>query len=148
MEPLHWPDFYPAESAKPESIWEKLPLVGWWFSPSDFKPVIDNINEQLLARPKPDITVWGNDLTRQKMAQYICSTIKTEYGWPNDHFIPNDPVEIVFQFPWDDLELVEFVMRVEEYLKIEIKDEEAETWDGVLAGIVDFLIDKQEQKAT
>lgn len=125
---------------------EKLPFIGWWFSPSDM-PIIDNINDQLSARPKPDVTIWGKDLTRQKLAQYMCSTIKAEYKWLNDHFMPGDPLEILLQLPWDDLKIVEFVMQIEEDLEIEIKDEEVEAWDGTLADIVDFLIDKQERAA-
>ncbi|HVF10411.1 MAG TPA: hypothetical protein VNA16_06400, partial [Abditibacteriaceae bacterium] len=56
-----------------------------------------------------------------------------------------DPFDIAFQVPWDDLQIVEFVMRVEEDLEFEVKDEEAQSWGGVLGDIVDFLVAKQEE---
>ncbi len=103
-----------------------MPLIGWLFSSSDYEPVINSVKEQLLARPKPDPNIWGNNSVRQEMGQYLCATLKEEYEWPNDHFIPEDPFDIAFQIPWDDLQIVEFVMRVEEDLEFEVKDEEAE----------------------
>jgi len=69
MKPLHWPDFYQAEPSELKSTWERLPLIGWLFSSSDYHPVINSVREQLLARPKPDRNVWGNDLARQEMGQ-------------------------------------------------------------------------------
>jgi hypothetical protein len=121
-----------------------LPLIGWLFASYDYGPVIKSVTEQLLARPKPDPNIWGDSLARQQMAQYLCAALKQDYGWPNDHFIPDDPYDIAFQIPWDDLEIAEFVIRVERELKIKMKYEETETWGAVLGEIVDFLIAKQE----
>ena len=145
MEPLHWPDFYQSEADEPQSFWKRLPFIGWLFSSSDYEAVINSVKEQLLARPKPSPGMWGDDLSRVKMARYLCSTVKEEYEWPNDHFIPDDPFEIVFQMPWDDLKIVEFVMRVEEDLDVNVPDEEAEMWGGTLGNIVDYLVAKQKQ---
>ena len=85
----------------------------------------------------------GDNPKRLEMARYLCLLIKEKYDWPNDHFIPNDPFDIVFQIPWDDLDIIEVIMRCEEDLEIEIKDEEAQEWGGALGDIVDFLVAKQ-----
>ena len=146
MNPLRWPDFYQSESNKPKSFWENLPLIGWLFSRSDYEPIINNVKEQLLARPKLDPNVWGENLARQQMAAYVCKIVREEYEWPNDHFIPADLVEIVFQMPWDDLEIVAFMLLVEEDLELEISDKEAEEQSGTLGELVDFLVVKQAAK--
>jgi acyl carrier protein len=147
VEPLRWPEFYQARSEESKTFWQRLPLIGWLFASSDYEAVAKSIKEQLLARPKPDPHLWGDDPQHVQMAQYLCRVIQEEYEWPNDHFVPDDPCEIVFLLPWDDLEIVELVMRIEEELGFEVPDDEAEKWSGVLDDVVSFLVAKQQQAA-
>ena len=131
---------------QPQTILERLLLPGWWFhSSNNYQTTIRGIHKQLLARPKPLPGVWGDDPKRLQTARYLCGVLKEEYDWPNNHFIPDDPFDIIFQIPWDDLQIVEVVMRFEEDLKIKIEDKEAEKFTGTLGDIVAFLVDKQEQ---
>ena len=63
------------------------------------------------------------------------------YPWRSDLFIPNDPFQIVFLMPWDDLEIFEVVMELEEKLNIHISDEDMEkNIPKTLCAFVDFIV--------
>ena len=46
---------------------------------------------------------------------------------------------VVMLMPWDDLDIVEFVMQLEEDFKIELPDDDTEKW-RTLGDIVDSVI--------
>ncbi len=144
MEPLHWPDQLQQHAQKPP-LWHRLPLVGL-YKPPNFSRAIEPVAEQLKTRQPPPPEVWGDDPARVNVAHYLCSAAQKRYQWPNDHFIPEDPFDVVFQIPFDDLEIVEMVLRFEEELKITISDEEAQQWaDKTLGEVVDFLLRKTQK---
>ncbi|RYG75021.1 hypothetical protein EON80_02020 [bacterium] len=140
MAPLHWPESYQPTPREPRSFWERLPLIGEWFEASDYPEVVPTLMGQLAARPKPDPTIWGDDPVRVEMALYLCNVVQQAYGWPNDHFLPEDPFEIVFLEPWDDLEIIECAMQVEEDLGLDLPDETVKEWGGTLGNVVDSLV--------
>jgi hypothetical protein len=135
MQPLQWPDnFTPAAS-----LWDRIPFLSW-FSPRNTRhaEVAEAIRRQLLQRQAPDPAVWGSDPLRRQTARSLCRRIQEQYGYPNDHFLPEDPVEIVFQIPWDDLEIMEVILRIEGDHDIAIADEEWLRW-RTLGDVVDTL---------
>jgi hypothetical protein len=136
--PLQWPnDFQP--SAK--RSWFGLLFAG----KRAHRSVVDCISQQLLARAQPASECWGGDPLRVQVAQVVCKRAKELYAWPNDHFIPGDPVDIVFLMPWDDLDIVEFVMQMEGDFGIDIDDTEANTW-RTLRDVVDTVVVKCQTK--
>jgi acyl carrier protein len=135
MQPLQWPDnFTPAAS-----LWDWIPFLAW-FSPRNarYAEVAEDIRRQLLQRQAPDPAVWGSDPVRLQTARSLCRWAQKQYAYPNDHFLPDDPFEIVFQMPWDDLEVVEFMICMEEAYDIAIADEECRRW-RTLGDVVDSL---------
>ena len=52
------------------------------------------------------MAIWGDD-RHQEIAQFLCSKIKAEIGWPNDRFVPADSSDVVLWICDDDLEIVE-----------------------------------------
>jgi hypothetical protein len=152
MEPLHWPDGYKVEQYVPKEWFEHLPfsLVFFWLSKpvwvykDRFQPVIIEVGKQLITRPEPSQSIWGSTPERVNMAQYVCAVIKDTYAWPNSHFIPEDPLDVVFQMPFGEVDLVECIVRLQEDLSINIQNKEAQQWSGKrLGNIVDFLLAKQ-----
>lgn len=89
------------DNRKPEASFPDWIPVLAWFSPLNLRraPVVEDIHQQPLRRPAPDPTVWGGDPLRLQMAQYLCRRIQEQYAYPNDHFLPQDSVEILFQMP-------------------------------------------------
>ena len=133
MLPLHWPhDFSPAINR----TW----CWGRGFG-REYHRVVAHISGQLEARESPPETVWGTEPTRRSIAPRICHRIQELFEWPNDHFLPDDPIDILFLAPWDDLEIVELIMQTEEDFGIDIPDREAESW-RVLSDVMNTVADK------
>ncbi len=129
MTPLQWPaDF---DLAANQTWWRRYP--------GGSRRVFERVSDRLRNRAWPGGAVWGDEPARASIAWRICRRVKELYGWPNDHFLPGDPVAIVMHMPWDDLDIVEFVMQIEEDFKIMLPDEEAEKW-RTLGDIVDSVI--------
>jgi hypothetical protein len=115
--PLHWP--------VPNTTLRKRT----WFSrlmghPSDYVATKQNISEQLLKRQKSNVDIWGDDPIHGQVGQQICRIAKDVYDWPTDNFIPDDPFDIVFLMPWDDLELVEVSVLLQEPLAVMLTNNE------------------------
>lgn len=138
MTPLEWPDF--VQQPAPAS-WFKRHFTCWNNYWNNLHQATAHLNRQLLARPRPDPLVWGEDPLRIKMGLLVCKRIQTNYAWPNDHFLPEDPFKTITLLPWDDLDIVELVMALEEELDIVIVDAEAMSWDELTLGnVVDRLL--------
>lgn len=67
--------------------------------------MILSIERQLLARPDPS-DLWGRDPRRRELSLAVRTLIKEEFGWPNDHFIPDDPFGIACWAHRDSLDCV------------------------------------------
>jgi len=84
---------------------------------------------------------------RIRMGIVVCKKIQETYEWPNDHFLPEDPFDILMLMPWDDLEIVELVMALEEDLEIDIPNPEVEAWFGAtLSTVVDRLMALEQRR--
>lgn len=135
MEPLHWPESF-SVSHKP---WYKMLFT----ADKQYKPTIDYVKRQLIERDKPDPAWWGNDPVRFKVAKQVCHRIQERYEWPNDHFIPEDPFDVLFLTPWDDLEVNEVILELEDDFRVHLSDAEVADWQGkTLAAVVDSVYSK------
>ena len=63
--------------------------------PTRRKPVLLYLGKQLLARPECR-HCWGDDPHRRELAKLLCETTASLKKWPNSHFIPEDPIALVF----------------------------------------------------
>ncbi len=135
ISPLCWPDFYLVEiSAKPIQKTSVLHAIGNFFSNffANFPPASrleDHLNAVLASRAPHRATIelmWETSPQTKKVAKEMREIILKTYPWRSDLFIPNDPFQIVFLMPWDDLEIIEVVMDLEEKLNIHISDEDME----------------------
>lgn len=152
MTPLQWPAYFRRPlHGKPDAAertsWVAR-LIQQFTEPSDYDRVRQDIGEVLSARPRPDPGVWGTDPARIRTGLTLCRKIQEEYEWPNDHFIPEDPFDIAMLIPWDDLEIVELMLALEESLQFPITNEEANLWVGsTLGSVTDHLLTLQHKHA-
>lgn len=65
------------------------------------QPVVRQIGDQLLARPSIPSASWGTT-ERAEFARFLGNVIADEIGWPNSHFVPDDPLEILMFSPVND----------------------------------------------
>ena len=106
VSPLHWPGGRrPSTADVSRRGLFLIPIVGsvlWHRAYSRLMtPIVDQIASQLRSRP-PMWKLWGMPPDRLVYAKQISHIVANEIGWPNDHFIPEDPFEIVFFAPLDD----------------------------------------------
>lgn len=141
MKPLQWPPlFYQPVQL---SWFQRL------FAPDDrYRQVTEQLKRELKARPRPEPPTWGADPERVRIALLLCKKTQETYDWPNDHFIPEDPFEIIALLPWDDLDVVELAMALEEDLTIDIENFEVETWASITLGeVVDQLLKRKRNQS-
>lgn len=121
-----------ASATKVERLWKRVPVLGWtiagmmWVERT--RPIVKKIEGQLKARPKPDNAIWGDNAAKVALAHSVCKIAAEEMGWPNDHFVPDDPAGVVFWAHEDGLDVESAVLEIEQGLGIRLKDAEVEAW--------------------
>jgi len=133
-----------ASTTRAERIWALIPLLGWAIAGSLWdkrtRPIVVSIETQLKDREGPESSVWGEETTRREVALIVCRVVWKELGWPNDHFIPEDPAAVVFWAHKDGLDVESAVMQLEDELGIRIGEAEVENWFHLsLDDVVQFL---------
>lgn len=100
--PLNWPDIWINQS-----LWGELsvglPLVGL------DKRVLRILHRQLSIRPSEALALWKNDPALMECRDRVSSLLQEYFYWPNNHFIPDDPCEILFWDPSSELRLAEAI---------------------------------------
>ena len=149
MTPLRWPDSFvppPPEPPPPEKrswlrkLWDLFPLRLPTFYPG-YATVVPYIEEQLLARGPSDPSRWGDDPLRVRIGQLACKLIQKEYDWPSDHFLPDDPLDVVFHIPWDFRDWVEVAEELSFELRIDGDDVMSMAIEAATLGdMVDMLV--------
>ena len=61
------------------------------------------IAQQIAARRHSTRAAWGENPRRQAVARAICETIQRVFGWPNAHFLPDDPLDLLMREFWQDV---------------------------------------------
>jgi hypothetical protein len=78
------------------------------------------VYRQLKARPDSVDQAWlaaGLDLG---IAKLLCRKTAGLRAWPNDRFIPDDPIDVVLDDPWGDLDMVDVLLDCEQELGIHV----------------------------
>jgi hypothetical protein len=126
--PLHWPPI-----DKP--LW-----FGMTWLPGTRERLNDVLEQQRL-RPPLDPLRWGANPSNVIIGKRICAIVQEHYDWATDRFIPEDPFEIVFLLPYDDLEFEEFALTIEHEFRVKLSDEELQTLVGKTLGyFVDTVV--------
>ena len=129
--PLAWPGGGPPRLTRSQRLWLLFPVVGWIAAAvargSRRRRDLRRLDQQVLARPfRPQF--WGSDRRRQQLARLVCETIADELGWPAPHFIPTDPLEIVFGRPCIGAEVVALFDGIKERFRYDVRtDKEIRT---------------------
>ena len=86
-------------------IWMVVGLAAMFgltaFHQRNGRDTVGQLAEQLRQRPSFPADAWGSD-HRAAFAAAVGRIIADELGWPNSHFQPDDPLEIVFYCPAGD----------------------------------------------
>ncbi len=108
------------------------------------RPVVEQIERELLRRHPPELSVWGEDIDRALFAQSVCELAMLEMGWPNDHFVPADPAAVVFWNHRDNLDFDATIKDLEFNLGVSLGASDLSKWfDSSLGEVVDDLWEKR-----
>lgn len=113
-EALCWPNSFKRATAF-QQFFRDVPIIGLDARAHAF------ICRQLIGRSPDCSRVWDSDARSAKCLKELLRIISDVYCWPNDLFLPEDPCEIVFWCPRNDLKTAEAMMRISE--KFELHDQ-------------------------
>jgi hypothetical protein len=80
------------------AVWMVLGLAAMFgliaFHQYNGRSTAEQIAEQLKLRPSFPAEAWGSD-DRAAFAAALGRIVADEIGWPNSHFLPDDPLDVV-----------------------------------------------------
>jgi len=145
MKPLVCDALFATERSQAERILMRIPILGWAFGSAleqdRFRPMVREIERQLLARPDTT-SFWGAPSPRQQAGQRLRPIFADEFGWPNDHFLPEDPFGIVFWAHQDGLDDVSAIQKIEKTFNVSLPIPALEgLWrHGTLGDFIELLL--------
>jgi len=108
--PLTEPPFPTAAPSRLERTGWFIPVLGWIASAvlqmRRRTPKAQHVDGQIRARRLPTWDAWGDDPDRRAAAVVVCQEIQKEFGWPNDHYLPDDPLRLLTWTAAPDVELL------------------------------------------
>jgi hypothetical protein len=103
------------------------------------RPLYESYGKTLEFRPMIDSVVWGDEI-RQEIARIVCESSRINIGWPNDRFIPGDPIRIAFWSFHDGLDATEALKQLEEHFTIKFMDDAfAHHWNRTVGDLVELI---------
>lgn len=123
-EPLHLPE----AATRRRSLKDWIDKIRWL----GFSHKKRSLHEQMEARSSLPPEVWGPSQERRQFASEISEIIRDRFYWPNAHFQPEDPFDLVLfvdEGSIDGLDIDETLMQIEEdLLDCELT---SEVWDSL-----------------
>lgn len=149
-EPLSAPEIWNIDTSASaaELRWKRVAFFGWMIADrlwgKRIQPIVEKIEAQLQLRATPDPSIWGDDVERRGLAEWLCAEIAGNFGWSNDCYVPSDPIYVLMWAHEDGLDLESLVLTIEEKLTIELDREQVAAWfhGKTLGDVVDELLAK------
>lgn len=90
--PLSWPFDWNGLSQFQKKVLYGIPFIGPQYRARK------HIESQLQSRPDPCVDVWPTDEDTRSIVATMAPILQKYFNWPNSHFIPEDPFDVIF---WD-----------------------------------------------
>ncbi|MCC6677434.1 MAG: acyl carrier protein [Phycisphaerales bacterium] len=79
------------------------------------------ISQQLRLRSAETRAIWRDAGYDLDIAERVCQAVEAACGWPNHWFVPDDPLDIVVDAPFDALAIVEFLGECEDRVGVKLE---------------------------
>lgn len=128
-----------------------LPPIGWILNQSRWQhwagPVRKQYEATLRERPIIPADIWGN-AEQQAVAATLLTIIDDNFGWPNTHFVPWDPVVVVMWAYEDGLDDTAAISDIEKAFSVAFTDDAwREYYRRTLLDLVDGILQQCEHNA-
>ena len=138
------------KQSKFERVCMCIPIVGWMVAgmieKAKLHPAESAILKQIRDRKAAPRSDWSTPDAKQ-IADRVARICQEQIGWPNSHFVPDDPFEIMIALRTGDLCEVEAIMALEEEFEIDFeKVEDDFLLKATFRDIVDWIKDQKPTK--
>jgi hypothetical protein len=134
IQPLKWPVDW-ANLTTRQRLLLDAPFIG--VLDRAFKGIVVQIQQ----RPQECPEYWSQFSKREKAVEDAISRIAMEeIGWPNSHFIPDDPFEIIMWDGGDDLATAAALGRLEKELGLKRKSDSE--WQNLASHTYGYVVQR------
>ncbi len=128
---------------------ERIPVVGWiWVDlrwKSRANPIVREIHTLLANRSIETVSFCDDDPSLRETAAAMAQIASDEIGWPNDRFLPHDPLATVLWAHEDGLDDTAALLAMEARFDIELPFPWVESrWAGTWG---DFVKDVHRKRS-
>lgn len=123
---------------------EQIPVVGWIWADLRWKsranPIVREIHALLANRSTVTVSIFGDDPSLRETAATMANIAAQEIGWPNDRFLPDDPLATVLWAHEDGLDDMAAIQSIEEEFGIVLPMDWIESeWSGTWGDFVNAI---------
>jgi hypothetical protein len=123
---------------------ERIPVLGWTWADLRWKSrassIIREIHTLLANRSIETVALFGDDPSLRDTAATLATIAAREIGWPNDRFLPDDPLATVLWAHEDGLDDMAAIQSIETTIGIELPLEWVESqWSGPWGDFVNAI---------
>jgi hypothetical protein len=119
-----------------------------------WRKVYEPIEAQLKSRDLSLEEAWGHRRGRLDEIGVICGVVRDHMDWPNDHFLPRDPLAIVLWNHVDTLSFTETLQEIEERFDLRpfrligrVKKNLQSRPDATFEDFVDWVLEEVDETA-
>jgi len=114
--PLQWP-----QSVANPTDWQKV-LMGFWHFGPDIH-AYKQFRAEIAAREESCLECWMLTERERQARDLIVKIVAGIMDWPNAHFLPDDPMDILLQQEPLDLSAGETLVRIEAQFQISLPED-------------------------
>jgi hypothetical protein len=136
---------WPLEPASQvERVCRFIPLVGWTVAGTlergRRRPKWEHIAGQIAVRTKRADRAWGDNPFRRAIAGAVSKVIRETFGWPNAHYLPDDPIALLMWTTGDGVSPISCAFSIEKRLVVTLGDVTVEWHKMTLGQLVDHIL--------
>ena len=137
VKPLSWPDSIRRPSGLQKFL-TGMPLIG------PDRVAYRALRREVADRPEDCLALWKQDEQTISTRDAMIDILQKAVSWKSRKFIPDDPCEILFWDPFDGMDLLDAVYRMEKRFGVKMDGERIKEMFAMTFGeLVEAIIDKR-----
>ena len=142
FQPIRCNDPSLLKDSRTQKICLFIPVLGWevalWLQFGRIGKVLKDLESQLDQREYFPSDAWGTDQRRLQLVRVVADVIKEVQRWPNDHFLPEDPWDLLV-LEEEGIGFIEMAHELGKRLDVDLSNEAGKFMEMSLGEVVDYL---------